>query len=276
MKPDYRHLAREALKKARDELAASDDACLQIVALQLRMAMEALTYDRAMVYAEELGPENMKTWQPKKLMDRMLEIDPYADKTATFSFGVEPSYGERPKTMTRLGTEHVLDLNTLRKHYNALGSYLHTPTIAQLEQGKSHDPVRLRDHCNKIVAAIGTVLSSKVWGTSITRHGQIDCLKCGTPIRRRFIADIDRTVECWDCHATYTMTEAGKGKARFDPRQAEIPCPNPNCKTAAFIWEKDLKPDTAWSCEGCGLVLSLVLTVSMASPSDMENSTGHM
>lgn len=107
-------------------MGTGDDDDLIDAALRLRMAMEALTYERAAIYDDDLGPEQMKTWQPKRLMDRMLEIDPQADKAAMLSFGIEPSYGETPEKMTLLGTEHVLNLATLKKHYDALGSYLHT------------------------------------------------------------------------------------------------------------------------------------------------------
>ena len=150
MKPNFRHMARLALKKYDAKIITHHDDDLRDAALQLRMAMEALTYERAMTYSDELGPDQMKTWQPKRLMERMLEVDPQADEAATLSFGVEPSYGEAPEKMTLLGRDNVLKLTTLKKHYDALGSYLHTPTLSQLEKNKSHDMTKLRKRCEII------------------------------------------------------------------------------------------------------------------------------
>ena len=112
---------------------------LQVAALQIRMVMEALTYERATRYAEELGPVVMNTWISRRLTGRILEIDPYADTTKTHRVGIEPSYGEGPDCMTDLGTDHAMSMATLHQHYDALGSSLHPPTIDQLERGKHTD-----------------------------------------------------------------------------------------------------------------------------------------
>ena len=99
MKPDFRYMARSALAKAKEELSEASEDDLRYAALQLRMAMEALTYDQAMMYAEDLGREQMETWQPKQLMDRILEVAPQAGQSVTVSVGVEPSYCAEPDTM---------------------------------------------------------------------------------------------------------------------------------------------------------------------------------
>lgn len=135
---DYRHTARKHCETAKTLLSSETNDDLLFAALKLRMALESITYDRSKGFAEDLGPDAMKTWQPKKLMERMLEVDPQADSDATLSFGEEPSLGETPASMHLLGTDRVLNLRTLKKHYDALGSYLHTPTLAQIEQGQGH------------------------------------------------------------------------------------------------------------------------------------------
>ena len=45
---NYRNLARTHLKSAEDELGTNSQQRLKYAALELRMAMEALTYDRAL------------------------------------------------------------------------------------------------------------------------------------------------------------------------------------------------------------------------------------
>ena len=116
MEPNFREMARQTVEAAKAKLSTNCESDVVDAALRLRMSLEALTYERAMKYAEDLGPERMKTWQPKQLMDRILEVDPHADRDRTLSMGKEPSYGEQPDQWTLLGTEHMLNLSTLRRH----------------------------------------------------------------------------------------------------------------------------------------------------------------
>jgi len=54
MKIDYRELARRAVARARTEIESVDPDRLPYAALELRNAMEAITYSRAESYKDEL------------------------------------------------------------------------------------------------------------------------------------------------------------------------------------------------------------------------------
>ncbi|MFT8783380.1 hypothetical protein [Acetobacter syzygii] len=99
---DYRNDARRELARAKDELASVADERLKYAALELRMAMESLTYDRALAYREEFPPAEYETWQPRKVMAILLEIDPNADQESSLAFGIEPSVGVTPDVMKSL------------------------------------------------------------------------------------------------------------------------------------------------------------------------------
>lgn len=130
---DYRSKARKYLKTANDFLATGDDDHLRYAALDLRHAVEALTYDRARAYKNELRPDESDTWQPKKLTAIILEIDPTADKDSTISFGIEETFGVPAPVMQVLGSEAVFNVGLLKKHCDALGNYLHVPTLKQMQ-----------------------------------------------------------------------------------------------------------------------------------------------
>ena len=68
MTPSFRHLARESVGRARAELASGDRARLKFAALELRMAIESVTYERAHSYRDEIPQAEYRTWQPKKVM----------------------------------------------------------------------------------------------------------------------------------------------------------------------------------------------------------------
>jgi hypothetical protein len=264
---DYRHTARKHCETAKTLLSSETDDDLLLAALKLRMALESITYDRSKGFAEDLGPGAMKAWQPKRLMERMLEVDPQADSDAILSFGEEPSLGETPASMHLLGTDHVLNLRTLKKHYDALGSYLHTPTLAQIEKGQGHDFDKLRKRCVLIVEALETALSSKVWNSTIAIRGEIECAECGSALRRRLPKDkTERVVQCWSCAASYSMSEIEDQEVRFEPRQVRVTCPQEGCGEASYIWERNVKSGSSWKCQNCGSQLALVLGVTITPP----------
>ena len=139
---DYRNLARQHLKHSEEQLAKGTDESLKYAALELRMAMEALTYDRAAAYKDEFPPKEYETWQPRKVMAVLLEIDPMTDKDSSIAIGSEEQYGVPAPKMTSLGTEKVLGLKTLKWHYDALGSYLHIQSLKSVRSGKTINPFK--------------------------------------------------------------------------------------------------------------------------------------
>lgn len=250
---DYRNDARRELARAKIELASVDDERLKYAALELRMAMESLTYDRALAYKDEFPPAEYETWQPRKVMAILLEIDPNADKDSSLAFGIEPSLGVTPDVMQSLGTERVLNMGTIKRHYDALGSYLHVSTIKQRKDGAKVDPVKFRARCDDIAVYLTDVLASPVWNATMGNFASLDCMKCRHPIRERMPhgqAVIDAT--CFECGATYKVTDAGEGKAHFEPDQVEVKCANAECKTSIFPWRSEIENGRGWKCEVCG------------------------
>lgn len=250
---DYRSDARHALRRANEELGTGDDERLKYAALELRMSMESLVYDRALAYKEEFPPTEYETWQPRKVMAIMLEIDPTADKDSSLAFGIEPSPGVTPELMQGLGTERVLNMATIKRHYDALGSYLHVPTIKQRKNGVPVDPTKLRTRCEAIARYLADVLASPVWNAILGVFASIDCVNCGHPIRKRFPRDQEFVeAKCLECGATYRVTGAGDQKVHFEPDQVGIRCANVDCKTSIFPWRSEIEDGVGWICDVCG------------------------
>jgi hypothetical protein len=276
MKSNFRHEARQALERARVELGTGDDARLKCVALELRMAMEALTYDRAQAFAAELPPTEYDTWQPKKLLQLLLEIDPLADKDSMLSFGVEEEYGVPTPVMQPLGSEKVLNLATLKRHYDALGNHLHMPTIKQIAAGKGPDAIKLRKRCEEIVDFVTAVLASPVFNTTLGSFAEMPCGACGATIRKR-IPHGATSVQacCFECPASYTV-EAGEGDAVvWKPEQQQVFCAKPGCGTAIFAWRHELEPGNAWTCSECSSRNVICLGVSLVPLLLCTQEAGH-
>jgi len=249
---NYRDSARTHFDNAERELGTGDDQRLKYAALELRMAIESLTYDRALAYKDEFPPNEYETWQPRKVMAVLLEIDSTADKDCSLAVGTEQEYGVPAPVMHSLGSETIFNMSLLRKHYDALGSFLYVPSLKQARDGKVVDLVALRSRCDAIGAYITQVLSSPVFNITIGNFSAIKCLECDSVIRKRLSPTLQEIVaECFGCQATYTLTDQGDGKVHWRPHQQEIECANKDCAQKIFAWRHEFKVGRFWKCDAC-------------------------
>jgi hypothetical protein len=216
------------------------------------MAMESLTYDRGAAYGEELPPKEYETWQPKKLLAVLLEVDPNADKDSTLAAGVEPTYGQAPEVMQLIGSEKVLNLTTLKKHYDALGNYLHVPTLKQQLNDTAVNHADFKKRCEELSFYLSEVLSSRVWNAVFGNFATADCSACGKRMHKRFPSGVETiATKCFECGAPYKVREVGNGQVQFEPDQVRVECANPDCKTAIYPWRNEIEAGRAWTCPEC-------------------------
>lgn len=258
----YRDNAKQALARARQVLNSGETAQLRYAALELRMALECLVYERAQNYQKEFSYKKLNTWQPKKLLALLLEVDPSVDKTATINLGLEEKCGVPAKEMTALGTDRVISLKEIKDYYDRLGSYLHTPTAKQFEHGKGLPSDKLRESCEALFIIIETSLSSKVWNADFKHTTSLPCKDCKTRIIRRIPANEDQfSATCIECCASYTLTKTADNKVYWKANQHEISCANPECGEIASIWHRDIALKSYWTCDKCRGTNTFVLSV---------------
>lgn len=250
---DYRNEARRQLKRANDELASTDVQRLKYAALELREAMESLTYDRALAYKDDFPPSEYETWQPKKVMQVLLEIDPNADKDSSLAFGIEPSLGEAPEAMQSLGTEKVLSMKMLKKHYDALGSYLHVQSIKQRRMGVKIDYAAVGKRCEDIAAFIDDVLKSPVFNSTVGNYAVMDCLECHKPMRKKWLDGKTRVkAKCFECGADYIVEDMGDGQCQWVADRVDLACAKPDCGAIVNPFRHEVAQGGRWDCRNCG------------------------
>jgi len=262
----YRHLARNALDRAKNELSHNDIHRLRYAALELRMSLEAIIYERSSNYLDELPSQSFSVWQPRKLLKILLEIDPHADKSSTISIGIEEEYGKPAKEMTLLGTDRVLSLSEIKKYYDKLGSYLHTESIDQSSKNKGPKPDGMLKRCNEVIKILDEVISSPVFNSDMRVMSTTTCQECGKAIARR-VPDQNKKLiaTCIDCVATYDMFSKDDGTISWIARGENINCANQECKKPFYLWEKEIIAGTYWTCTECSGKNSVVLSLQHES-----------
>ena len=270
MTPSFRHLARESVGRARAELASGDRARLKFAALEIRMAIESVTYERAQSYRDEIPQAEYRTWQPKKVMQLLIDIEPRAEKGSSIAYGIEEVPGVAAKEMTSLGAEQVFGLRAIKAHYDALGSYLHMPTLKQLEDVGEPDLAKLHDRCLSIIGLLDGVLSSPVFNINFGTFSSIPCMNpdCGKTVRRRIpTGQRALSAACLDCGMDYDLAVGADGQCVWRPVLEEIPCPGPSCEVMFKVSPGELKAGRRLVCHACGgrFQISLALFSDEAS-----------
>lgn len=252
---NFRNLARSHLKAARMNIDSSDDSNLRYAALDLRMAMEAITYDRALSFKDEFPETEYDTWQPKKVMSVLIEIEPTADKDSSLSMGIEESSGKPSQDMKHIGAEKVLSMKTLKAHYDRLGSYLHMMNLRSFRLNKTTDFERMRVRCSEIYSEIENVLASSLFNCTLGTFSHVKCFECNKPIRKRVPSvddDLNIEAECGNCKATYILEPQGNGNYVWHASRQNITCGNESCKQIFTIWQREIDLGKFWVCKRCG------------------------
>ncbi|WKD48218.1 hypothetical protein [Microbulbifer spongiae] len=250
----YRDIAKTYLKSAEKELSTGDDSRLKFAALELRMTLEALTYERAQLYKKELTEKQIKIWQPRKLLTTLIDIDPFVDSSPTISFGIEGEDGSPPEEMKLLGKETVISLKDIKNYYDRLSSYLHTPTIEQGMLKENSSPQRIRYRCEEIVSIMKDVVSSPIFNVDLRDKASLNCYECGSEIVRTIPPSSNELqVKCLqeNCLASYIVKKLPDRQAHWEPMYDELPCSNPNCDEKQLTWKREFALGVNWNCKKC-------------------------
>ncbi len=184
-----------------------------------------------------------------------MEIEPLADSSSTLRILEESVPGQLAGAIPVLqGREAVVNLQTLKKHYDALGSYLHMPSLKQVSTGNDVDLTKLRTRCDLIVRDVEAALASTVYNMTFGKFATYVCHGCGKSIRKRIPAAGEPTVaQCFgqDCHAVYRVTPVGGNKVEWQPLQHDIGCPTEGCDFSQTVWARQVVLGAAWQCPKC-------------------------
>lgn len=147
----------------------------------------------------------MKPGNQRRLCE-YFEIDPHADSDSSWRFGLESSPGKQPAIMEHIGSESVCKLALIKKHYDALGNFLHMPSIKQARTENSINHVKIRQRCQEIANALDEVLSSTVFNFTLSVFSKFDCVKFEKSIRKRLPRGVDSLdFDCFNCEVSYTL-----------------------------------------------------------------------
>lgn len=273
MKYDFRASARLALQRARAELNTNDDERLRYVALELRMCIEAITYDRAQTFIHELPPEEYKTWQPQKLLAVLTEIEPLAASSVSIRFRKESAPEEQEHPWVNIGETRVFGLKDIQRNYHKLGNFLHFPTLGQLQAG-GVDLKKIKEHCHAVATNLDYVLAAPIHNLDFKSLVTFECEKCKNKVRKRVQSGSKEVeVSCFECEAQYVIKSTEeKDKYLYGRKTRPVSCPTEGCTNEFVCPVEEIKEGANWTCPSCskgyGFFLGIFATKSENSSSN--------
>lgn len=245
-------------------LTEDTDASVTYAALEARMALEKVVYDRLRQRHDYISPEQLKAWTPGEVVKRLLlDVDDNLTSGFVLSMSRKPHVpGVKPEDedYVQIGTEMGFDAKMIAKMWQALaGLALH------VRIPKSKDD-HIPDYGNKakvsakvtqVVSELerlskGTISSS---GVPVGHELSFVCT-CGEKNKRRAnLLQEGQHVYCINpmCKETWQVVIEGD-ETNFNRVAVDVPCPN--CLTVNNIpWRivTEMKYDVMWqyACTNC-------------------------
>ncbi|WP_430429202.1 hypothetical protein [Parasphingorhabdus sp.] len=261
IKNEYLALAKASLKRAKELREVADDKADTYAALEMRQAFEALIYERAIDYLDDLSKEEIRLWRPPLLLKKIVEIDPTADLTIEFSLEKTPG----GKDWISLGIANRIGLKQLKKHYFALGSFLHTPSLSNvLKQTNSDKAEALSKLCDSSAELLNKVIGStlRMSAHEIFGRTELKCSQCATLISRNVAAlktpqnskpgthEII-SINCSTCIASFDLFYREPDGIVWREQRWQRPCPVADCNGSHEKWIREMFDGVRTTCAEC-------------------------
>lgn len=238
----------DCLQRAKRLYVSNHLADLRYACLELRMCLEAITYEKLTTYAQRLPPDVLSKWQPPQAVAALLNLEDDAGQEYVLAIG------RTRETLEYFGEHRTFALPWLRKHYNKVGSFLHVPNPNVPDAISEVDQIEeLKEYLNEIIRECDRVCESSLLGGGMTRTVKFTCQACGrNSIANATSAERIGRVKCIhpSCQAEHAVTGKDDKHLFFRLTGAIFPCQS--CKQEIFVASNQLVPEHEFACSACG------------------------
>lgn len=238
------------LKKAKYLIDSNRDEDLRYACLDLRSCIELACYEKFKLYIDEIPPELIKTWQPRRIMQHLKEIDPFVDANLTVAVAEYSPNGIPVENMKAIGRHNAITFSFIKDTYDKLGSFIHVPVlIKQREVQCKYFSGELRDYLlNKVVPEIERLCKSTL-DAQINEIVSFKCQECNKVFKRseRSLKTFGCT-SCSFCGAEYNVSYK-KGKAYIILKVMFYKCSD--CQAVNDIKKYQMKDGMEITCDQC-------------------------
>lgn len=217
------------------------EASVTYAALEARLALEQVCYDRLRQHHDYISHADLKCWQPSQIMNTLIaEVDEYANQTRTLSISrtaVTVGRDAADEDYVKLGVEMGFDPKLIGKLWNALGGLaLHTriPESGEHQLSDYGDKRAIFTKVREVVDELERLAATSMTFSGIGETVSFSC-DCGSKNRRRAaLLHQGQVVSCINpkCLSSWNVLIEG-AEISFQPRMVHIKCEA--CRNCNYI-----------------------------------------
>jgi len=244
-------------------LEEDTEASVTYAALEARLALEKVCYDRLRQRHDYISHDQLRKWQPGAVVNTLIkEVDEHLGETMTLSIGTNPAQaGVKPEDeeFVEVGTEIGFNPKRIAKMWQALAKlalHVRLPEHKGDHIAEYGDKAQIRAKVAGVVAELERLAKGTMTFSGLGAEVSFDC-SCGeTNKRRAKLLRNGQHVHCInpDCKLTWKAVKEG-GDFNFESVTVPINCDE--CSAANHMpWRYflDMKHDEvgSFSCHACG------------------------
>jgi hypothetical protein len=243
-------------------LEENTEASVTYAALECRLAIERICYERLRLAHDYISHDDLRKWQPRDIVKTLIqEVDEHAATTLTISIAPEVPSENTPEGFKALdwkplGTQIGFNPNKFGKLWNGLANlalHIEIPTSKDTTVKQYGDMQAIASKVKQALAEIKQISESTLMSTGMGEEVSFECV-CGSKNKRRLeLLKDGQTINCTnpDCDESYVYVQSDMS---FGRRTFEIVCRA--CEASRDIPKRmveKLRTDQHihFDCEGC-------------------------
>ena len=242
---------RKAFKSAEEMLHRNDDDLLLYVALELRLCLEAVVYEKLWARKEWIPQDAARAWRLPQAFAALLSIEPEAEHSATLAVAPEMTPGAMPsrESLRALGVDLRPQSRWLKKTWKKLGSLLHAQSPFAKQAGSSSSNRRRQDLSTILRELEPFVQSDFTFAFCERGSVRFDCYWCKKVVTVNAVAlENGNEVRCLRCNCKFFAVKEGDDFI-FHPDIADVLCA---CQQTIAVPAHKLTSGYQFPCHACG------------------------
>jgi hypothetical protein len=178
------HQLAEYTDRIKALLADGSDSALTYAALEARLAIERVCYERLKISHDYISADDLRTWKPQYVVQTLMEmVDPQIAGEWTLSIGSEP--GDNPKEYVPVGTQKGFDPKKLSELWQAMSSFLHSRVPKSRDAAIPHyaDVEKIRPKLVEVLQELERIGQGTAIGAMVFEQVSFEC-RCGQMNKR--------------------------------------------------------------------------------------------
>lgn len=261
---------QENIKIIEDLIAEDTPQSIVYAALECRLTIEQLCYQRLRLAHDYISHADVKKWQPKDVVKTLIqEVDANLTEGLTVSVSEKSSdyYRSNPEEEIQyvdIGTQVGFSANKMGKLWNALSNLaLHVPIPKDKHENisKYTNSEKTKRKINECLSEFRSLSETTLIVSGFGPDVSFDCLGCESINKRKFdMLDDGQIVNCIDpkCDESYFVRKNAE-TAVFERRKADFlcACGHSFAKSHNYLGRLKITDTREVDCPECGLRITV-------------------